>query len=80
LNGAPQARSEFYGGYPKLRSTPSLLTFLRGQESQSPAGASPGQQTNNQKRKLLPHTTISFQRKKAKKLINKSATSYKKHN
>jgi len=47
LSAAPQARSEFHGA--KLRSTPSLLTFLRVQESQSPAGARPGQQNKKPK-------------------------------
>ena len=42
-SAAPKGREASFT-VQKLRSTPSLLTFLRGQESQSPAGARPGQQ------------------------------------
>ena len=68
-SAAPKGREASFT-VQKLRSTPSLLTFLRGQESQSPAGARPGQRKINQRRKLPPQANIKSQRTKALKLNN----------
>ncbi|MBO1250626.1 hypothetical protein J1777_12440, partial [Comamonas denitrificans] len=60
-------RREVSSAVPKLRSTPSLRPFLRGQERMSPAGARPGQRTKNQIRKQLPHAKLEHQGKIIKK-------------